>query len=52
MVNKCCVPAYKSNYKSVEKGVRTFDKSYSILLPSEWLRNIPQNITVKNTVVC
>ena len=37
MVNKCCVPAFRSNYKYVKKGVHLI-KVTVFHFPREWLR--------------
>ena len=58
MVNKCCIPGCKSNYKSLKKDVPfeivtafTFPKLER--LRNEWIRKIPRDLTItKNTVVC
>ena len=58
MVNKCCVPGCRSNYKSIKKGV-LFESCTVFSFPKneshrkEWIRRIPRDLTItKNTVVC
>ena len=58
MVNKCCVPGCRSNYRSKKKSV-PFIKVTAFHIPreqklkEEWLRKIPVEFTVtKHTVVC
>ena len=58
MVNKCCVPGCRSNYRSLKKGVpfikvTAFHISKEQQLKEEWLCTISREFTVtKHTEEC
>ena len=58
MVNKCCIPGCKSNYKSMKTNVpftaiTVFSFPKNDVLRKEWIRRIPRDLTItKTTVIC
>ena len=58
MVNKCCIPGCKSNYKSMKTNVpftaiTVFYFPKSDVLRKEWIRRILRDLTItKTTVIC
>ena len=58
MVNKCCIPGCKWNYKSMKTNVpftviTVFSFPKNDVLRKEWIRRIPRDLTItKTTFIC